>query len=347
MLIQELPTIFSRFFLFIWSGSLFFVLLTYWLQIRYSILKSKESKFRKKWGPLFASYSLGIFSDIPKLSHSNFDLFVRFWNHYQQSFRGDASLNLNQLIDKLQIQKKILKNLHSWSLKRKLDSIIALGHLQEINAQMTLQTLSQSKNPVISLSAFHSLIQINPSQALPAFLTALPQHPEWPEVIVGSILKRLGAKLISPALLNAVRMVAEPHKAALIRYLGLCSPEIVAPVIYQMLRDSNHPQTLEYSLKNLVFPLEQDVLDRLVKHPEYLVRKEAFSAIGRTGGSQDETKLIDGMADPKWDVRYQSAVSLVQLLDTSREKLHKILDSLTSNTAIKTFKHVLSEKQLI
>jgi HEAT repeat protein len=85
------------------------------------------------------------------------------------------------------------------------------------------------------------------------------------------------------------------------------------------------------------------VVRPLVRSPDFVVRKNLATALGRLGGLEDAATIVELMGDKVWWVRYRAAQALTTLRGMTRERLSAVRASLTDRFARDMLEHVTAE----
>ena len=89
-----------------------------------------------------------------------------------------------------------------------------------------------------------------------------------------------------------------------------------------------------------------DAVRALARYPVWHVRVHAATALGRLGGKEDESLLVDMLADSQWWVRYRAACALSRLPWLDDAGLLRIKDTRADRYARDMMHQAMTEREL-
>ena len=314
------------------------------LRIMHRHEKRREKAFSARWHPLLMQILSGEDGlPLPALPRRDHFLFLKHWNHFQETVRGNASARLSKAASRLGVNAVARRLLHHRNLNRQLLAILALGHLRDESAWNELLLMSASGNSAISIYAARALIQINPQKAAPHVLPMLLQRDDWDIMrsanlmqeshdFLGAELVRTLASLSGTRLLRGLKLAEALHlQIPQPQQVDLFGPQQPVEVVIATLRIAAGAQVL-------------DIVRSKASDADWRVRVQAARALGRIGDISDIPILMNLMKDPQWWIRYRSAQALVDLPGLQPGQLDQLLVSLTDRYARDILNQVLAER---
>jgi len=263
---------------------------------------------------------------LPAIARADLPDFAMLWNHFQESLRGPAALNLAQLLHDHAIDERLLAMLGRRSLRLRLIAITALGHLREERAWARLEAMAREPAAVTSFAAARALLRIEPRRALEVLGPSIVQREDWPLSRLGSILQELGPGVVTPALVNMLVMRPRHGLDRVIKLARFGHRHRIATIVRGWLSSSQDPEVIAAALDYVEDAADLPWARGAARHEEWRVRMAAARALGRVGGRRELAVLLDLLRDPVWWVRYHAAHGLTRLhglepheLETLRE----------------------------
>jgi hypothetical protein len=214
-----------------------------------------------------------------------------------------------------------------------------------------LSILSKHKDPIVSLFAVRSLLQINFTINSRQFLPLIAIREDWSPPLVAEMLKHHGADVISATLAELVgkcykQNLKERQLSRLISYLSLAHPHDFCHIVNKILIDSNKTEILIACLRLIQ---TDDMLPRvreLHKDERWQIRMQVVLTLGRLGHEEDVERLILSLNDLDWWVRYRSAGALITMPTVIYEQVEILSKTLPNQFSRDILNHVLAEIRL-
>jgi hypothetical protein len=328
------------------SAALFTLLLVFTilgLRLRNLLLARRESKFIALWRPPLMRALLGdSTAELPKLRRRDQWLFLKFWNHFQESLRGESTARLSETAYRLGCDVMARRLLRQGNSTERLFAIMTLGHMRDASAWEDLKAQLSRASSRSSLYAARAMIQIDAVAAARVIVPLLMARDDWEIVRVATLLQGsrevLGATLVdSMGTLSPDRL---PRALKLAHALqlqvpspvlaSLLDPALPVEVLISALRLASSAETLEAVRANL-------------KHSDWRVRVQVAKTLGRIGEAIDVPRLMALVQDPEWWVRYRAAQALAGLPFLSASELSGLRTTMPDRYGREIFRQVFSE----
>lgn len=323
----------------------------FWLRIGLIARKRREQQFLDRWQPLLASVIAGEKLELPPLPKNDLLFFLKLWNHLHESLRGHVRRELNIIALRLRIVEYTYPLLSSRNRGIQLLALTTFGNLQDRLAWQDILKFARQPDPLISLTAAHTLFQIDPEAALKDLMQQLIERTDWPEAHMIVLLKEAASADIYTSLVSSAVGLAtleEPesriHLHRLLRILHHAPYQFVITAIRTILSLQPDDESLAQCLKFLREPEDLPVVRTNVRHASWVVRLQAAQALGRFGAPEDMPNLAILISDPVWWVRYRAARAVIELTRGDKEKISQLRLSLHDNFALDMLNMALAEK---
>lgn len=303
----------------------------------------RAERLHNIWLPLLVESLEQIPEHLPPLSRSDMLEFLLLWNHLQESLRDQGGENLIVVARLLKIDREALKLLGHRNLREKLLASQTLGSLRERSAWEDLRWMTESDDPVLSLSAARALMRIDTRRALPLILPIIARRDDWAYAVVGTILKEAGADVISEPLARAALLNTPEQAPRILRFLELAHPHTVVPAVRRIITNASDLETITACLRILQDPEDLPLVRAFLKDERWEIRLHAAVCLGRIGTPEDEARLIEATRDPHWWVRYRAAQALANLPFILPEQLEKIAETHPDKSARDIIRQVITE----
>lgn len=335
----------------LYSGLAVF-LLTLALLLAIVILRSITDRRERRlhalidyWQPLFSRVSEGISFKTPRIRNSDRETILTAWVNYTESalIRGETCMALRQLAINLKLDVCARQMLAHGEIGARLFAIVALGRLKSSDAWDSLARLVLDRNPLISLLATRSLLQIDAASAVPAMLNELTRRNDWPIAKVAAVMREVSAAVLAPPLLEALRSVTPLNAPRLLNLLETVDLGDTWPALAPLLHPERPIEVIAAALKICRDPRALDAIRPLAIHQEWTVRAQAAAALGRLGEDEDRLRLQAMLGDPEWWVRYQAGLALTSIPSMQRQKLESLRARLNDPSVTEILTRVLAE----
>lgn len=335
----------------VWTGAVTFAL-TLVLILQIGALRGllilrerRRRRFAAEWQPFVTQVTFEdrVPRDLPTLHKRDIFTFLNYWNSLHDSLRGAPKEKLNVLARRLRLDRTVWKMLHGSRVRERLIAIVTLGHLRDYAAWDTLLELTRSGHPLESIVAARALVHIDGKNALPLLLPLIRDRNDWPPSKIASILRESGPDVASGPLIETIRTAPPAQAARLLRYLDVVHTEAGTPLVLELLGASDSDQVIAACLQVLRSPAGLESVRRHTRHPQWFVRVQAASALGRLGTREDMDTLVAMLGDREWWVRYRAAQALARLPFADRRTLEAIRDGQQDRYARDILAQVIAE----
>lgn len=329
------------------------ILLLNILRLRLGLMarKKHEQQFAADWEPVLAGAIAGDTEELPTLPRRDLLLFLRLWNHLHESVRGKARQKLNIVALRLNILEQLPRLLQHRNRGFKLVALATLGNLQSHEDWQAILDYSRHPDPLISLTAAHTLFQIDPKAALRDMQTDLLERNEWPGGHIAVLLKDADTPSLYATLAETAMKLADSADPAdrprLQRLLYILQPgpyPQLIPGIRAILARTQDDEIAAQCLKFLREPEDLPYARDRLNHPDWVVRLQAARALGRFGTQEDISRLVVLLGDPVWWVRYRTAQALMAITRGEADALAVVRSYLNDRFAIDMLEMVAAER---
>lgn len=316
-----------------------FLLLFLVLFIR--LLRTLKERRRERlfavWRPLLAQTISEIQLEGPRVREKDIGHFLYLWNYYHESVRGEAQEHLTRLAYLMGIERAALRLLQKGRISDRLLAVTTLGNLQAKLAWEELHRLAFSASPLLSLVSARAMIQIDRSSAVSLLVPLIASRSDWPDAKLVSILGEAGCEAIAGPLSEAAFSASPERGARLIKLIEANHCVAALPLVRARIQEGNLGDRLIAACLSLFGqlrdPIDVEIVRSYLRHPNWLVRLAAVTALGRVGTAEDEEKLIGLLSDTEWWVRHRAAEALANLPFLSRRRLAEIYAEQTNPDA--------------
>lgn len=313
----------------------FILVLAVWILILRMLRRMTERRRRKMldvWRPLLAESLVEVPATLPSIHPRDHVLFLYLWNYLQESIKGDASGQLNNVARLAGMDTVAIRLLHTGRLRLQLLAVATLGHLKEASVWDELVRLAQAHNAFLAIEAARAMVRIRPKAAIPLLIPLISTRSDWSPLKVMALLNEAGADLVSIALAQATVSAPPPIAARLIRLLASLRSSYALPIIRQLMNEQK--PTEDVIAASLSFfgecsnPRDLPMVRVYLTHPTWFIRVQAATALGKIGMEEDEARLIGLLGDTHWWVRYRAAEALSSLPSMTELKMAELQTTL-------------------
>jgi hypothetical protein len=282
---------------------------------------------------------------LPPLRRRHVPHLLEEWNSMQDALRGAGTERLNALAGRLGLREYALAHVASRDVGARILAMRTLGHLREGgNAWEQLTGQIASRNALVSFHAAAAMIRIDAPRAIPHVVAQFGRREKWPGEPVARLLKEAGIDVAREPLRELVLSVEPTRLPQLLPWLGRVDPALASEVSSRILRR----ETIDVRITAAALVVLQDatalpLVRPLARSPDFVVRKNAATALGRLGALEDAAAIVELMGDKVWWVRYRAAQALLGLRGMTRERLASVRGSLTDRFARDMLDHVMAE----
>lgn len=331
------------------AASLLLVLQVMRLRTKAHAEQRHRARFIERWKPILEDPSS---TEWLRVHKGDIETFVLLWNElYGALYRqGDASVqhrdHLREIARNVGMLPIALKRVKKGDTAHRLIAITLLGHLGESSTIPLMKELSESLNPIISIAAARSWLQIDATAAL-EFLRLRLQRSDWPPASVDAIIAE-EKQTLAGALIEAITTLPPKEGNRLVRYLALCDPKLATPLVDKILDEGADDFTLVAALKVLAHHASKTETSRAARyltHENWHVRVQAANALGKMGDASQVDALTRLLSDGQWWVRYRAAQAIAALTH-DMDDLEAIHSAQRDRYARDMLTHVIAERAL-
>ena len=306
----------------------FILLLVVWILLLRMLRQNTERRRRNMvdvWRPLLAESLVEVPAILPSIHPRDHVLFLYLWNHLQESIKGDASGQLNDVARRAGMDTVALRLLHTGRLRLQLLAVATLGHLKEASVWDELVRLAHAHNAFLAIEAARAMVRIRPKAAIPLLIPLVSTRSDWSPLKVMALLNEAGADLVATALAQATLSAPPPIAARLIRLLASLRSPYALPIIRQLMNEQKPAEDV-IAASLFLFgecsdPQDLPMVRVYLTHPTWYIRVQAATALGKLGLKEDEARLIGLLEDTYWWVRYRAAEALSNLPSMTEAKM--------------------------
>jgi len=325
----------------------FILFLVVWILVSRMLRRITERRRRNMvdvWRPLLAESLVEVPATLPSIHPRDHVLFLYLWNSLQESIKGDASGQLNDVARRAGMDTVAVRLLHTGRLRRQLLAVATLGHLKEASVWDELVRLAHADNAFLAIEAARGMVRIRPKAAITRLIHLISARSDWSPLKVMALLNEAGADLVAPALAQATVSAPSRIAARLIRLLASLRSPYALPIIRQLMNEQKPAE--DVIAASLSFfgecsdPQDLPMVRVHLTHPTWYVRVQAATALGKIGLEEDEARLIGLLGDSYYWVRYRAAAALSNLpsmTEVNMAELQATLPTIESQEVITPF----------
>lgn len=318
------------------------------VRLRLKAQQAREQDLARTWQPLLAQCLDRVPALLPRLAARDAGAFLRLWIRTQESLRGDASLALNELAQRLAIERTALDLLAGRNVRLQLLALAALGHLRLASTAAAVRAHVSDPRPWLSLAAAQAWLRIDEADALPSLLRMATERDDWSVARVAGMLRGASTLPMGKALAVAIALALPPvAPARLVRLLKLAAvanPALVHGSARLVFERSEDPEAIGAALALLHGPGDAEAARRHGLHTHWYVRMEAVRALGRVGTPVDLYLLVRSLGDPHWWVRYRAAQALAGSTWLPGAELDRVAAGLRDRFAVEILREARAEQ---
>lgn len=303
----------------------------------------RTARIKERWTPAFLNAIEGLPYRMPRIYGRDRELIMLVWLQFSEMLRGAARLRLRDMARELQLAGTAMRLMRRGDMRGRLLAVVGLGRMQAVEARDTLAVLITDPNPVLSLLAARSLLQIDPAGSAAAVLAVVARRTDWSAARVVAMFDEVRDDSHGAVLLAALAGSKDAEATHLLPLLDVVQTADAWTTLAAFLEDDKPADTLIAGLKAVVDPRALTATRRLASHAAWPVRAQAANALGRIGTREDVARLRDMLADPEWWVRYRAAGALARLPFLQRADLLDMAASLSDRYAAQMLRQVLAE----
>ena len=319
------------------------------LRARLNFREERAAALISVWRPVLAAAAFSQGSTrsavLPTVKKRDIVLFLRQWSAVQETVSGDASIRLNGLARRLQLDEVALKLLDHRRISMRLLATVVLGHMRVAEAWLPVWKDLDSQNTLVSLVSANALTQICPSRAIPELIARIPVRHDWPADRIASILAAADPHNSEEPFKSAL-LEATPnpqHTISLLKFVPIFASPSIDELVTKILINASDPSLIAACLRVLSNPAQLPFARKLVTHDEWYVRVLAIRFLGQTGTVDDTKRVVRALMDEEWWVRYRAAQALCHFPWIDLKGLRKIQQEQSDDFARDILEQAISE----
>ncbi|MDA8254494.1 MAG: HEAT repeat domain-containing protein [Betaproteobacteria bacterium] len=303
----------------------------------------RAARIKESWTPVFLNAIEGLPYRLPRVHGRDRELIMLVWLQFSEMLRGAARLRLRDMARELQLAGMAMRLMRRGDMRGRLLGAVSLGRMEAVEARDALAALITDPNPVLSLLAARSLLQIDPAGSAATVLAVVARRVDWSTARVVAMFDEVRDASHGAVLLAALAGSRDADATRLLPLLDAVQTADAWPILAAILKDGKPADTLIAALKAVVDPRALAATRRLAVHAAWPVRAQAATVLGRIGTREDVARLREMLADPEWWVRYRAAGALTQLPFLQRADLLDMAAGLSDRYAAQMLRQVLAE----
>lgn len=303
----------------------------------------QDQQLRQEWEPVFFHVLDNRPYPVPDLPKSQQKNLLVLWLKLTELVAGKARERLKQFALEIGLNAYARDLILHTQISDKLIATVALGRMGERASWGELAFTVRNPHPILSLLAIRSLLQIDPKRAAPTLMYEMGFRDDWPLRTIVAALSEIDTNQLVPDLLNSLRMARETQLPKLLRIAELVNPEDIWPALIPLLDRDRPSEIVIAALKAVKDRHHLEMVRALAEHPEWAVRTQVATTLGKIGLADDIDRLVKMLHDSQWWVRYRAATALVEFPLITRPQLHQIYRSLTDPYAAQILEQALAE----
>ncbi|AEG93432.1 HEAT repeat domain-containing protein [Ramlibacter tataouinensis] len=276
--------------------------------------EARWQRFVALWRPallsVVAAEDAGL--PLPPLRRRDGEHFLRLWLYLQESLRGGAADQLNEVALRLQVPDMAQRMLSRGSRPGQLLATLALGSLRHRPAWEALLRTAGRPLPLLSVNAARALVQIDPLAAAQQLMPLILSRHDWDTSRVASFLAG-GRQAFWLLLVKVLPSLPPPEALRGLRLAEALRLQLPPRVLRTLLDPRRRPEVIWAAL-----PLAHDdqalqAVRPLLAHPTWQVRQQATTTLARLAGPDDVPALAALLEDGRFEVRLAAARGLAAL----------------------------------
>lgn len=323
------------------------VILIVAMRISLNRRQRRELQFTSHWRPvLMVALVDPEDCELPALPARDSISFLKLWNYLQESVRGEATDNLNQVARRLDCGALAKRLLRKGNRAERLLAILTLGNLRERESWADLLSTAKSPDKVTSFNAARALVKIDPMSGVAQLMPLVLARQDWEISLAARMLGDARAAL-RLFLNQGIDQLLVPELLRLLQILEALRVPMPNASWQLLLKPEQAPAVLAAALR--IAAADADLLDSVrehLDHPDWRVRSEAVRCLGRLAEPSDLPLLSGRLHDAEWWVRYHAAQALASLPFLGRDGFAALQSTVTDAAARQILAQVSAERNL-
>lgn len=312
----------------------------------YSVYQNRvQQRGKQIWRPILAKAILSYPETVPRLEKKHQHVFLQEWNKFYSILRGEALTRLQKLSSHKHLDIIAHQYINSRNIRKQLQGIITLGHMQDYSVWDKLIDFINSKHAILSLTAAQALVDIDSKNAIRFLLPHIIKRRDWPVARVAMLLNSANPEELSMLLKQAINQSPEEDIPYILGFLDSShfNPEICN--LYQQLGNSHDSRVIAACINAAKETQGLELARKHASNPQWYIRLHVARTLGRLGTKADIKILTKLMSDPEWWVRYRSAQAITQMPFFDANELEKLHSQLDDRYARDILQQAISEQQ--
>jgi HEAT repeats len=317
--------------------------------------RQKDLDFDQHWQGLMISTALGDATTLPAFSPLSKDdqwRLLKLWIRMQMMLEGAARDRLRVLGQELNLHAVALHYFHSHRRPEQLLSLMCLGFLKDNSVWHEIEQMLHDKSRSISMHAAWALLALDGEKAAAHALEVLMDRSEGDLVQASSLFKPF-AGLLHQAWhqefihLNHLQS-QEGRSQSLVRLLRIAialEMPIDDQLLLPLLSTDTDIEELLAALKLVNTTTSISVICEQASNPNWQVRTQVASALGRLGSIHELPVLEKLITDSQWWVRYRAAQAIIHSQWLTDQELLVRAANWTDRFAKDMIQQVIAERQ--
>lgn len=310
------------------------------------VMKQRRLRtLQETWIPLFQQCREGTIAGFPVPTRRQLPIIFELWISQQHQASRPERERLNTLARTMGLDRAALAWLEGIGPRKRLLAVVSLGYLKSQIAWNPLSRLAAEEDPLQSMTAAWALVQIDPFHSVDLLVPLLEKRDDWSHVRVAGTFREAGAGFFEPRLSDAILRASPSNASRLLKILMAIHPDRTPSIVRTILKSTPHPEIAGVCLGALRHTEDSDLARSNLEHPEWHVRVQAASALGRIGSPDDVGSLVPLLTDSEWWVRYRAAQAIASLIPSDPERLRRIEETQNAPEARTILAQAIAERR--
>lgn len=316
----------------------------------------QQATFHARWSTLLMRCALGddLNGQLPTLKHKEIWPFTKLWLHCQLSLKGPSQARLAALGHTLGCPRVAMRKLNSAHTAERLMAILALGFLQNQQAQLALLEQLHQGSSQTALHASRALLEIDAHTHAPVVVQALLARDDLDFALASVLLSPFQGPLGK----TMMTLMPQPHAQATfvpdlpatnlpwLRLARALALQIPGELLAAFFLSSDDIETLIAAMRLAQGERGTKDLQVHAQHPDWRVRAQVANALGRIGGPNDIDLLVRMATDAQWWVRYRATHALLNIPGLSPTQAQTLIERTADRYAADMLQSAMSQHEI-
>ncbi len=247
------------------------------------------------------------------------DAFIDALIDIRHTLSGTSIETLDGIVDRAGLISHQAKRLRSrFPLGRRLRAVVSLAEIGDPRAARILMHHLSDRVPEIRVQSARGLARMRYTAAIDVILDRFHRETPWVQSRFAETLALFGRDAVWP--LTAWVRVNHNHGdtgvTEIIRILGVIGDSEAGPALAELLYSAKEPEIRIAIIETLGLiggPLALRPLRRMIQSGDWRIRAKAATAFSKIGDPSINPILKEGLGDPSWWMRRNSAAALAAL----------------------------------